>query len=89
MPSSRPSRNSVPDNQNLVAMLRAPALAHPDSLASQLDFIRRRWGELIGAILRRLLSSLDLIREEERPVFGVGGQGQAQSAGIQRSRVRI
>jgi len=67
-----------PDNQNLVEMLRAPAKAHPDSLSAQLDFIRKRWGVLISWILRRLLSSLDLIREEERPVFGVGGQGQAR-----------
>ncbi len=66
-----------PDNQNLVAMLRAPALAHPDSLSDQLDFMRQRWGELIAWIIRRLLSSLDLIREEERPVFGVGGAGPA------------
>jgi len=66
-----------PDGQNLIAMLRAPAQAHPDSLSAQLDFMRQRWGEMIEFVIRRLLSSMDLIREEERPVFGVGGPGPA------------
>ena len=56
-----------PDEQNLVDMLRSPALASPDSLAGQLDYIWRRWGYLLGKYkyIFRLLSSLDLIREEE------------------------
>jgi hypothetical protein len=33
-----------PDNQNLIDMLRAPALASPDSLAGQLAYIREKWG---------------------------------------------
>ncbi len=55
-----------PDNQNLIDMLRAPALASPDSLAAQLEFISKRWFALIGAYLARLLTSLDLIAEETR-----------------------
>ncbi len=55
-----------PDNQNLINMLRAPALASPNSLAGQLDFIAQRWRALISAYLARLLSSLDLIAEETR-----------------------
>ncbi len=58
-----------PDNQNLIDMLRAPALAHPHSLSAQLEFIRRRWGLLLGRYLYRLLSSLDLIQEEEKAIF--------------------
>jgi glycosidase len=72
-----------PDHQNLVDMLRAPAIAVPNSLAGQLEFIRERWSELLGRFLYRLLSSLDLIREEQKlsfmgpgpvpiPVYGMG-----------------
>jgi len=54
-----------PDHQNLVDMLRSPALAVPYSLSGQLAYIRERWGYLLGPYLLRLLSSLDLIKEEE------------------------
>jgi len=65
-----------PEKQPLIQMLRAPALASPDSLSSQLEFIRNRWGTIVGSYLHQLLSSLDLIREEEKPVFF--GPGPAQ-----------
>lgn len=65
-----------PDSENLIEMLQKPARLHPHSLADQLDFMRRRWGELISFMIIRLLSSLDLIREETKPIFGVGGQPQ-------------
>jgi glycosidase len=58
-----------PDHQNLVDMLRAPALHSPHSLSGQLEFIRQRWGALLGKYLFRLLGSLDLIKEEERATF--------------------
>ena len=58
-----------PDDQPLIQMLRAPALANPDSLSGQLEFIRTRWSTLLGTYLHQLLSSLDLIKEEEKPVF--------------------
>ncbi len=54
-----------PDHQNLVNMLRSPALAVPHSLTGQLEYIREKWGYLLGPYLLRLLSSLDLIKEEE------------------------
>ena len=54
-----------PDHQNLVDMLRSPALAVPYSLSGQLEYIREKWGHLLGPDLLRLLSSLDLIKEEE------------------------
>ncbi len=65
-----------PDNQNLVDLLRAPALAHPHSLTDQLEFIAARWAGLAGRRLYRLLSGLDLVKEEDRPVFQ--GPGPAQ-----------
>jgi glycosidase len=55
-----------PEQQDLISMLRSPALAHPHSLTDQLEYIRRRWGYLLGDYLYRLLGSLDLIEEESR-----------------------
>jgi glycosidase len=70
-----------PDNQNLIDMLRAPAMASPGSLSGQLEFIRSKWSAVLGAALMRLiLTSLDLVREEEKmrmafpPGGGVGGE---------------
>ncbi len=58
-----------PDNQNLIDMLRAPALANPHSLTAQLEFILQRWGLVLGKYLYRLLGGLDLIKEEEKMIF--------------------
>ena len=58
-----------PENQNLIEMLHSPALAHPHSLPAQLEYIRERWAALLGDYLYRLLSSLDLIQEEEKAIF--------------------
>ncbi|MGD8997018.1 MAG: alpha-amylase family glycosyl hydrolase, partial [Anaerolineae bacterium] len=58
-----------PENQNLIDMLRSPALASPHSLSGQLEFMRERWSTLLGRYLYRLLSSLDLIAEEEKAIF--------------------
>ena len=53
-----------PDHQNLLDMLRNPALVVPHSLSGQLEYIRERWGFLLGKYFYRLVSSLDLIKEE-------------------------
>ncbi len=66
------------DNLNLIDLLRSPALASPDSLSGQLEFIRARWGHILGSALLRLLSSLDLVKEEEKMYFGVGGPGPTE-----------
>jgi glycosidase len=58
-----------PDNQDLVTMLRSPAIAEPNSLIGQLEYIRRKWGALLGDYLYRLLSSIDLITEETKAIF--------------------
>jgi hypothetical protein len=50
-------------------MLRSPAINAPHSLTAQLEFIRQRWGTILGKYLYRLLSSLDLIKEEEKATF--------------------
>ncbi len=58
-----------PDDESLWDLLRAPALAEPYSLTGQLDYIRRKWGLIVGKYLIRLLTTLDVIKEEEKPVF--------------------
>src|SRR5215217_5130492 len=65
-------------NENLIDVLRAPALAAPHSLTAQLEFIRRRWGVVLSKFLYRLLGSLDLIQEEETIVFVGGGPAPAE-----------
>ncbi|MCJ7694393.1 MAG: alpha-amylase family glycosyl hydrolase [Anaerolineaceae bacterium] len=61
-----------PDNQDIVTMLRTPAIEVPHSLSGQLEYIRQRWGHLLGSYLYKLLGSLDLIKEEQKVIF-VGG----------------
>ncbi len=63
-----------PDNLNLIDLLRAPALAFPHSLTGQLEFLMTRWGAALGRYLYRMLGSLDVIKEEEKPIF-VGAPG--------------
>jgi glycosidase len=55
-----------PDREDLVALLRSPAVAFPDSLKDQLEYIRRKFGPLLGELLSGLLTGLDLLREQER-----------------------
>jgi glycosidase len=64
--------------QPIVALLRAPARASPTSLAGQLRYVRDRWATLLGelGLLDRLISSIDVLAEEERALelrFGGGG----------------
>jgi glycosidase len=79
-----------PDDQDLLTMLRSPAAAAPYSLPDQLDYIRRRWGLLLGDLLLRLLGSLDLIREEEKPRFPGPGPTRAYAySGMEREYERF
>ncbi len=57
------------EEQNLLDVLRAPALASPDSLAGQLAFIREKWQNILGESLRRLLTALDVLQEEETAIW--------------------
>ena len=72
-----------PSDQNLIDMLRAPALASPDSLDGQLEYIRHHWSDLLGDLLRRLLLALDVLKEEQVAVwmrFHPPGAGEAKAA---------
>ncbi len=68
-----------PDHQDLYTMLRSPAVAEPYSLAGQLEYIRQKWGSLLGGYLYRLLNSLDLIKEENKAVFDGPGPAHGPS----------
>jgi glycosidase len=50
---------------SLIAFLRAPAIAEPNSLAAQLRYMRSRWGLVLTPFLDRLVVSLDVLHEEE------------------------
>ncbi|MCK4726745.1 MAG: alpha-amylase, partial [Anaerolineales bacterium] len=62
-----------PDDQNLLELLRSPAIAVPHSLSGQLEYIRRHWSYMLGDYLFQLLRSLDLIEEEEKAIFTGAG----------------
>ena len=61
-----------PELQNLIEMLRSPAIEVPHSLSGQLQYMLDKWGGLLGKYLYRLLGSLDLIKEEEKMRFAFG-----------------
>lgn len=65
------------DNMNLIDLLRAPALAHPDSLVDQLKFMKETWKmELLSEYYIRMLTGADIIREEEKMNFPVESRGE-------------
>ena len=77
-----------PNGETLVELLRAPARAHPTSLAGQLRYVRDNWGDLLGDalddLLARMLLAIDVITQEERGLhlrFGGGGDGGAGAFG--------
>jgi len=54
---------------NLIDMLRAPALASPDSLSGQLAYIIEHWADLIGDALSKLLLAIDVLKEEDIAIW--------------------
>jgi len=73
-----------PDGMSLWDFLRAPALAHPDSLLAQLEYMRKHWGLLISKYMARLLMSFDVISEETKPSFFGPGPTEVMSfAGLE------
>ncbi len=70
-----------PEDESLFNLLRAPALASPDSLEGQLEYIRGHWAEFLGSrfasLLNRILRTLDIIKEEQK--WGLpGGPGPSE-----------
>ena len=80
-----------PHSQDLVTMLRAPAVAEPTSLGGQLRWIRAHWGAFLaaalgdrfGTLLDRLVMGIDIAAEDERALWlrfhgGPGGGAAAE-----------
>ena len=80
-----------PQGQDLLTMLRAPAVAEPTSLGGQLRWIRTHWGAFLaaalgdrfGALLDRLVTGIDIAAEDERALWlrfhgGPGGGGAVE-----------
>ena len=74
-----------PDELPLIEFLLRPILAHPDSVEDQLRFIMGRWGRIVEPFAARILTHLDVIREEEKPTFF--GPGPAQVADYKKGVV--
>jgi glycosidase len=55
-----------PDNEDLVSLLRRPALEAPASLADQIRWLRQRWGFALGRLGDLLAIGLDVLAEDER-----------------------
>src|SRR5215469_1239486 len=85
-----------PENQNVFDLLRAPALASPESLSGQLSYIRQKWIALLGDFIERLALAAGILEEEELAIwmqfhppapgrhFGPGLTGDSSSAAIPR-----
>ncbi|MFX1497582.1 MAG: alpha-amylase family glycosyl hydrolase [Promethearchaeota archaeon] len=54
-----------PKSQNLIEMLIEPAKKFPHSIREQLEYMSQNWANLLGKDLYRILTAIDLIREEE------------------------
>ncbi|MHA2304495.1 MAG: alpha-amylase family glycosyl hydrolase, partial [Candidatus Hodarchaeales archaeon] len=66
-----------PDKQNLIKFLLSPSILEPHSIKKQLELINEKWGSIIGpTYYNKILSALDLFREEEK-MRGFGS-GEAQ-----------
>jgi glycosidase len=64
------SKRSIgPGIPNLFDLLRAPALAAPESLGGQLEFIRTQWADYLGENLRSVILAEDILREEESAIW--------------------
>ena len=79
-----------PDNQNLMEMLRSPAIAVPHSLYGQLQYIYEKWGYLLDKYIKMVLLSLDFIKEESKPIFfGLGEAVVYEYSGIENEPERF
>ena len=76
-----------PDNDDLITLLRRPAMEASGSLTDQLRWIRDRWGFVAERFGDRLVISLDVLDEEERAIWmrfhpGPGGGTDADAAAL-------
>jgi glycosidase len=69
-----------PFNHTLITLLREPVVFSPDSLKGQLDYIRLHWEHMIGEWLKRLLTGIDTISEEEKAAWHPVNGGAVEMA---------
>ncbi|MCQ2576793.1 MAG: alpha-amylase family glycosyl hydrolase, partial [Treponema sp.] len=63
-----------PFDHDLINLLREPMLFAPDSLKGQLEYIQKYWETYLGEWLKRILTGMDTISEEEKAMWhGFGG----------------
>ena len=63
-----------PFNHDLITMMREPVTFSPDSLKGQLEYIQKYWDKFLGEWLKRILTGMDAISEEEKASWqGFGG----------------
>ncbi|MBD3196187.1 MAG: alpha-amylase [Candidatus Lokiarchaeota archaeon] len=65
-----------PKDENLIDILQKPIKKHPNSIKDQLEYIHDEYGSILGNFALRILTALDLIREEE--MFRGLGPGEAR-----------
>ncbi len=65
-----------PYNQNLIDMLRSPAVLVPYSLQGQLEYIMEHWGFLLKKYAKRILGATDILKEESKITFIGPGKTQ-------------
>jgi glycosidase len=77
-----------PNDDDLITLLRRPALEAPTSLAGQLRWIRQHWAMILTRFGDRLAVSLDVLAEEERALWmrfhatHGGAEGEVDSAAL-------
>ena len=71
------SQNEVfgPEKLDLISLLKAPVSYAPFSLKGQLEYIKKHWLDLLSEFIGRLLTSQDILSEEEKAVWQGGGSG--------------
>ncbi|MGL1891011.1 MAG: alpha-amylase family glycosyl hydrolase [Spirochaetaceae bacterium] len=70
---------SVNPGSSLYDLLRAPALACPNSISEQLKFIMGHWGVLISEFNIKMLKAIDSIKEDNKPGFFGGFNGPVET----------
>ena len=76
------SQNEVfgPEKVDLISLLKAPVSFAPFSLKGQLEYIKMHWLDLLSEFISRLLTSQDILSEEDKTAWQGGGGGGAHDA---------
>ncbi len=67
--------NMFPHGANILDILLEPARVSPYSLEGQLRYLVEKWGGTIGSSIYRLMTAVDILSEESRPMPVPGGAG--------------